>query len=64
MLHTNGKIIEYYTADSVRKKEELTLKQWALRFDELLNYVRIVYSPSLIILVVVLAKNMTSLKNI
>lgn len=50
MLHSNGKIIEFYTADSVRKKEELTLKQWALRFDELLNYVRIVYSPSLIIL--------------
>ncbi|MBU3012532.1 ROK family protein [Polaribacter vadi] len=50
MLHTNGKIIEFYTADSIRKKEDLTLKQWALRFDELLNYVRIVYSPSLIIL--------------
>lgn len=50
MLHSNGKIIELYTADSVRKREELTLKQWALRFDELLEYVRIVYSPSLIIL--------------
>jgi len=50
MLHTDGKIIEFYTADSVRKKEELTLKQWAFRFDELLNYTRIVFSPSLIIL--------------
>ena len=50
MLHNNGKIIEFYTADSVRKKEDLTLKQWALRFDELLEYVRIVFSPSLIIL--------------
>lgn len=50
MLHSNGKIIEFYAADSIRKKEDLTLKQWALRFDELLNYVRIVYSPSLIIL--------------
>ena len=50
MLHSNGKIIELYTADSVRKKEDLTLKQWALRFDELLEYTRIVFSPSLIIL--------------
>ena len=50
MLHNNGRIIEFYTADSVRKKEDLTLKQWALRFDELLEYTRIVFSPSLIIL--------------
>ena len=50
MLHNNGKIIEFYAADSIRKKEDLTLKQWALRFDELLEYVRIVFSPSLIIL--------------
>lgn len=50
MLHQNGDIIEYYTADSVRKKEHLTLKEWALRFDELLEYTRVVFSPSLIIL--------------
>jgi polyphosphate glucokinase len=50
MLHSDGKIIEFFTADSVRKKEELSLKQWACRFDTLLNYTRIVFSPSLIIL--------------
>lgn len=50
MLHSDGKIIEYYTADSVRKKEELSLKEWALRFDELLAYTKLVFSPSLIIL--------------
>jgi|TARA_B110000967_G_scaffold164685_1_gene172085 polyphosphate glucokinase len=50
MLHSDGKIIEFFTADSVRKKEELSLKQWAFRFDTLLNYTRIVFSPSLIIL--------------
>jgi polyphosphate glucokinase len=50
MLHSDGRIIEYYTADSVRKKEDLSLKEWALRFDELLNYVRIIFSPSLIVL--------------
>ena len=50
MLHTDGKIIEFYTADSIRKKEDLSLKQWAMRFDELLEYARVVFSPSLIIL--------------
>lgn len=50
MLHTNGEIIEFYTADSIRKKEGLSLKEWTERFDELLAYVKVVYSPSLIIL--------------
>lgn len=50
MLHSDGKIIEFYTSDSVRKKEGLTLKKWAQRFDVLLNYTKIVFSPSLIIL--------------
>lgn len=49
MLHNNGKIIEFYTADSIRKKENLSLKEWALRFDELLSYTKIVLSPNLII---------------
>ncbi|TMM31130.1 ROK family protein [Polaribacter aestuariivivens] len=50
MLHTNGEIIELYTADSVRKKENLKLGEWAKRFDILLEYIRVVYSPSLIVL--------------
>ena len=50
MLHSNGKIIEYFTSDFVRKKEGLTLKNWALRFDVLLNYAKVVFSPNLIIL--------------
>ena len=50
MLHTDGEIIEFYTADSVRKKENLKLKEWAIRFDSLLEYIRIVYTPSLIVL--------------
>ncbi|MFY0630805.1 MAG: ROK family protein [Flavobacteriaceae bacterium] len=50
MLHSNGEIIEYFTADSVRKKENLSIKEWAVRFDNLLNYTRVVFSPSLIIL--------------
>lgn len=50
MLHADGKIIEFYTADSARKKEELSLKQWAFRFDTLLKYTKLVFSPSLVIL--------------
>ncbi len=50
MLHKNGEIIEFYTADSVRKKEDLSLQDWAKRLDFLLDYIRIVYTPSLIIL--------------
>ncbi|PQB07028.1 polyphosphate glucokinase [Polaribacter filamentus] len=50
MLHSDGKIIEYFTSDFVRKKEGLTLKNWALRFDVLLNYAKVVFSPNLIIL--------------
>ena len=50
MLHTNGEIIEFYTADSVRKRDNLTLKEWAERFNSLLEYIRIVYTPSLLVL--------------
>ena len=50
MLHTNGEIIEFYTADSARKKENLSLEDWAKRFNALLAYLKIVYSPSLIVL--------------
>ena len=50
MLHTNGKIIEFHTADSVRKKKDLSLAEWAKRFDFLLEYAKLVFSPSLIIL--------------
>ena len=50
MLHTNGEIIEFYTADSARKKENLSLEDWAKRFNALLAYLKIVYTPSLIVL--------------
>ena len=50
MKHTDGKIIELYTADSARKREGLSLEEWAKRFNELLNYIKIIYSPSLVVL--------------
>ena len=50
LLHKDGEIIEFFCADSIRKKEELTLEEWALRFDILLQYTKTIFSPNLIIL--------------
>ena len=50
LLHKDGKIIEFFCADSIRKKEELTLEEWALRFDVLLQKIKILFYPNLIIL--------------
>jgi polyphosphate glucokinase len=50
MLHTNGEIIELHTADSARKRENLKLQEWAKRFDALLTYIKLVYSPNLVVL--------------
>ena len=50
LLHKDGEIIEFFCADSIRKKEELTLEEWALRFDILLQYTKTIFSHNLIIL--------------
>jgi polyphosphate glucokinase len=50
LLHKDGEIIEFFCADSIRKKEELTPEEWALRFDILLHYTKTIFSPNLIIL--------------
>ena len=50
LLHVDGKIIEFFCADSIRKKDKLTLKEWSLRLDILLHQVKTVFSPNLIIL--------------
>jgi len=50
IYHKNGKIIEKVCADSIRKKEDLSLKQWAKRFDFFLNHVQTLHTPNLFIL--------------
>ena len=50
IYHTNGEIIEKFAADSVRKKENLSLKEWAKRVDIFLKHVNILHSPSMYIL--------------
>ena len=45
-----GMAAEDYAADSVRKKEHLSWKKWAKRFDEYLNHMEFLLWPELIIL--------------
>ena len=50
IYHTDGKIIEKFAADSVRKREDLSLKEWAKRVDVFLKHVKILHTPKLYIL--------------
>ena len=50
IFHPNGDIIEKFTADSVRRKEDLSLKKWAKRLDFFFNHVKVIHSPELFIL--------------
>jgi len=46
IFHTNGEPIEFYAADSARKREDLKLGEWAKRFDFFLNHVVRICSPN------------------
>lgn len=48
--HTDGKKIESYAADSARKQEELSLDEWAERFNYFLKHVARMFDPDLLIL--------------
>jgi len=50
IYHTNGQIIEKFISDSTRKREELSIQEWAERFDVFLNHLKIIHSPKLIII--------------
>ena len=50
IFHTNGEPIEYYAADSARKRENLTLEDWAKRFDFFLNHINRIFSPNYFII--------------
>lgn len=49
-LRYKGDPIEWYMADSVRKREDLSLKKWAKRFDFFLTYMKRVVTPNLVII--------------
>jgi polyphosphate glucokinase len=48
--YTNGKSIEKYAADSVRKKEELSFSEWGKRFNEFLHHVNLICAPDYFII--------------
>lgn len=50
MYMANGKEGEHYAADSVRKKEDLSWKDWGRRFNKYLTLMEVLCWPDLIIL--------------
>jgi polyphosphate glucokinase len=49
-LEVNGKEVEKWAADSVRRKKELKWKEWAERIDVYLNHLAFLFSPDLFII--------------
>lgn len=50
VYYKDGRIYEQYAADSARKREDLSLKEWAKRFDKFLHHVNTICAPDLFIL--------------
>jgi polyphosphate glucokinase len=50
ILLKNGMVAEHYAASSAQKREDLSWKKWAKRFDEYLHCVQLYLQPALIIL--------------
>jgi polyphosphate glucokinase len=49
-LLMNGKIAEHYTSDAVRKSEDLSWKNWSLRFNAYLSEIDRLFWPDLIVI--------------
>lgn len=50
IFYKNGEIIEYFAADSARRKENLSYKTWGKRFNKFLKHTVRILSPDLFIL--------------
>ncbi|MFP4097023.1 MAG: polyphosphate--glucose phosphotransferase [Cyclobacteriaceae bacterium] len=50
ILYKDGEPVEYFAADSARKKEGLSMKEWARRFDYYLHHMVRICSPDYFIL--------------
>lgn len=50
VLYKNGEIFEKYAADSARKREGLSRKEWGKRLNEYFNHINLLLSPDLIII--------------
>lgn len=49
VLYKNGEIFEKYAADSARKRENLSRKQWGKRLHKYFEHINLIISPDLII---------------
>lgn len=58
----DGKKIEYYAADSARKRENLSFNKWAKRLNFYLNHLELVMNPDLIIIGGGVSKKMDKLE--
>ncbi|MEX2566368.1 MAG: ROK family protein [Cyclobacteriaceae bacterium] len=50
IYYKNGELIEYFAADSARKKENLTYQEWGKRFNKFLKHTVRIISPDLFII--------------
>ena len=50
VTHLDGNPIEFYASNSARKREELKLQEWAVRFDYFLKQVARFTTPDLFII--------------
>ena len=64
MLGKDGKYIEKYAADSARKRDGLSIKKWAKRFDFLLNHATEVLNPDLFIIGGGISKKMAKFEDL
>ena len=63
IYHTNGEIIEKHVADSARKRDELSLEQWAKSFVLFLQHVKTLHTPEMYILGGGISKKFKKFKN-
>jgi len=50
VLYKNGEIFEKYAADAIRKKEDLSRKEWGKRLHKYFKHIELLLSPDLIII--------------
>ncbi len=63
IYHQKGIIYEKYTADSVRKKEQLDYSEWGNRLNEYFAHLKLILSPDLIIIGGGASKKMNKFKS-
>ena len=50
VLYKNGEVFEKYAADSARKRDDLSRKEWGKRLNEYFQHIKLILSPDLFII--------------